>query len=210
MPPSPSHGGVPGPIRIAVLDEYPVLVDGLAQGLSAEPGFTVAVRATSGADLRAKLGTHPCQVVVAEPWLRSGDGITALAEIVESGPEVTVVVFSRMWDEHHVTRLMDLGVHAYVPKSTPMSSLPSLVRSAMSGMETRPGVATMPIAPALTRREAEVLALAGEGLDNVTIGTRLFITERTVRFHLGNAYRKLGAANRTEASVIARRRGLLS
>lgn len=77
-------------------------------------------------------------------------------------------------------------------------------------METRPGVATTPIAPGLTRREAEVLALAGEGLDNVTIGTRLFITERTVRFHLGNAYRKLGAANRTEASAIARRRGLLS
>lgn len=198
------------PIRIALMDEYPVLVDGLADGLAAEPGFTVVARATTGAELLAQLDARPCDVVVAEPWLRSDDGLAALREIVASRPDVTVVAFSRVWDDSRVNQLMDLGARAYVPKSTPMSSLPSIVRSAVAGMETRPSANPAQGDAGLTAREIEVLALAATGLDNVTIGERLFITERTVKFHLQNAYRKLGASNRTEASVIARERGILS
>lgn len=192
------------------MDEYPVLVDGLASGLAAEPGFAVIVRATTGADLLVKLQAQPCDVVVAEPWLRSGDGLAALSELSSSHPGITLVAFSRVWDGNRVNRLMQLGAKAYVPKSTPMSSLPSIVRSAMAGMETRPSTAPVPSAAGLTPREIEVLTLAAEGIANSTIATRLFITERTVRFHLNNAYRKLGAGNRTEASAIARRRGLLT
>lgn len=192
------------------MDEYPVLVDGLADGLESAPGFTVAVRATTGGDLLGQLEARPCDVVVAEPWLRSDDGLAALKTIVASTPEVTVVAFSRVWDDSRVNQLMDIGARAYVPKSTPMSSLPSIVRSAVAGMETRPTATWESGHAGLTPREIEVLALAAQGLDNVTIGKRLFITERTVKFHLQNAYRKLGATNRTEASVIARQRGLLS
>ena len=61
----------------------------------------------------------------------------------------------------------------------------------------------------LTPREIEVLALAAEGLSNSEIGRNLFVTEQTVKFHLGNIYRKLGVGNRTEAAHIATRRGLI-
>ena len=210
MPRIVEGSGVLPSIRIAVMDEYPVLVDGLADGLASEPGFTVVVRATTGADLLGQLGARPCDVVVAEPWLRSDDGLEALGEILSSRPGMTVVAFSRVWDDSRVNALMHLGARAYVPKSTPMASLPGIVRSAVAGMETRPSATQAPGGPVLTPREIEVLALAAKGIDNVTIGRRLFITERTVKFHLHNAYRKLGAGNRTEASVIARHRGLLS
>jgi DNA-binding NarL/FixJ family response regulator len=213
MPPIPEDHGAPGPtgvVRIAVMDEYPVLVDGLAEGLEAVPGFSVVVRASTGRELREQLPTRPCDVVVAEPWLRSDDGLDALAEVLSSRPGVTVVVFSRVWDENRVNQLMDLGARAYVPKSTPMESLPAIVQSAMAGMETRPRGTSATGGARLTTREIEVLGLAAEGLDNVAIGKHLFITERTVKFHLQNAYRKLGAANRTEAAVLARRQGFLS
>lgn len=205
----PGDGASP-PIRLALMDEYPVLVDGLASALGHESGFTVVVRATTGADLLGHLRARPCDVVVAEPWLRSADGLDALRDIVASRPEVTVIAFSRMWDDARVNQLMDLGARAYVAKSTPASSLPSIVRSAMAGVETRPSTNGGPVGAGLTAREIEVLALAATGLDSVTIGARLFITERTVKFHLHNVYRKLGASNRTEASVIARGRGILS
>lgn len=210
MPPDASDDGAPRTTRIAVMDEYPVLVDGLADGLAAEPGFTVPVRATCGADLVAQLASRPCDVVVAEPWLRSDDGLAALADIVAARPGITLVAFSRVWDDNRVNQVMALGARAYVPKSTPMSSLPSIVRSALAGMETRPAATQMSVSSGMTLRELEVLALAAEGLENAAIGRRLFITERTVKFHLQNAYRKLGAGNRTEAAVIARQRGLLS
>lgn len=210
MPPSPDHNGDGPLIRIAVLDEYPVLVDGLAEGLGSEPGFAVVVRATSGAELLEYLAARPCDVVVAEPWLRSDDGLTALAELLAAHPRTTVVAFSRVWDESRVNQVMTLGARAYVPKSTPMSDLPSILRSAVAGMETRPTSTKDSDTAGLTPREIEVLALAAQGIDNASIGKRLFISERTVKFHLQNTYRKLGAANRTEASVMARQRGLLS
>lgn len=198
------------PVRVAVLDEYPVLVDGLADGLNAEDDFVVVVRATSGADLLERLRARPCDVVVAEPWLRSDDGLDAIADIAATMPQVTIVAFSRVWDDSRVAQVMDRGAKAYVPKSTSMSSLPGVVRSAMQGMVTRPTTSPDLDDAGLTPREVEVLALVADGLDNAAIGRGLFITERTVKFHLQNAFRKLGAGNRTEAVALARRRGVLS
>jgi len=196
--------------RIAVLDEYPLWVDALAAALDQDDHFSVDVRAHTGAELLDGLSSHPCEVIVAEPWLRSGDGLAALQQVSATSPDLTIVALSRVWTDDHVRQVMDLGARAYLPKSTPPAILPDLIRGAMGGMTT------FPVAPdaldgasALTPRELEVLGLAADGHDNRTIATGLFISERTVKFHLQNAYRKLGARNRTEASAVARKRGMV-
>ena len=196
--------------RIAVLDEYPLWVDALATALDQDDTFSVDVRAHSGSELLDGLSSHPCDVVVAEPWLRSGDGLAALQQVSATNPGLTIVALSRVWTDDHVRQVMDLGARAYLPKSTPPAILPDLIRGAMAGMTT------FPVAPdalqgatSLTPRELEVLAMAADGHDNRAIATGLFISERTVKFHLQNAYRKLGAHNRTEASAIARKRGMV-
>ncbi len=196
--------------RIAVLDEYPLWVDTLATALDQDDHFSVDVRAHSGSELLDGLSSHPCDVVVAEPWLRSGDGLAALQQVSATSPGLTIVALSRVWTDDHVRQVMDLGARAYLPKSTPPAILPDLIRGAMAGMTT------FPVAPdalqgatSLTPRELEVLAMAADGHDNRAIATGLFISERTVKFHLQNAYRKLGARNRTEASAIARKRGMV-
>ncbi len=209
-PDGTGRSAAPESKRVAVLDEYPLWVDALAAALDQDGHFSVDVKAHSGAELLDGLSSHPCEVIVAEPWLRSGDGLAALQQVSATSPDLTIVALSRVWTDDHVRQVMDLGARAYLPKSTPPAILPDLIRGAMGGMTT------FPVAPdaldgasALTPRELEVLAMAADGHDNRAIATGLFISERTVKFHLQNAYRKLGARNRTEASAIARKRGMV-
>lgn len=213
MPAQPQgrHHAAPHVARVAVLDEYPFSRAGLADGIDAAQGFVVCCLAASGDELIAHLPTCSCDAVVAEPWLRTDDGLDALAHVASHYPDVTIVAFSRVWDRERVQQVMALGARAYVPKTTDVASLPGIIRRAMDGLVTVPheqGEHGHPVD--LTPREFDVLRLAADGNDNAHIAAALHIAERTVKFHLQNAYRKLGAHNRTEAAAIARRQGILS
>ncbi|MBU6364374.1 MAG: response regulator transcription factor [Acidobacteria bacterium] len=213
MSPQPSRGpdSAPPIARVAVLDEYPFSRAGLTDGIAAAEGFTVCCSASTGDELIAHLSTCSCAVVVAEPWLRSDDGLDALARIGHDHPDITIVAFSRVWDRERVQQVMALGARAYVPKTTAVATLPGIIRRAMDGLVTVPqdhGDHGRTVD--LTTREFDVLRLAADGRDNAGIAADLAIAERTVKFHLQNAYRKLGASNRTEAAAIARRQGILS
>ena len=209
-----TYGGrsdAPRVARVAVLDEYPFSRAALADALDAASGFVVCCRAGTGTELLEHLPTCSCQVVVAEPWLRTNDGLDALAYVADHMPDATIVVFSRVWDRQRVEQMMALGARAYVPKTTDLASLPGIIRRAMDGLVTVPDERDGGGRAAdLTPREFDVLRLAAGGRDNSAIAAELRIAERTVKFHLQNAYRKLGARNRTEAAAIARRQGILS
>lgn len=209
----PGEGGVAGPAgttHVALLDEYPLWLNALTEGLNSTAGFRVVLQALRGADLvRSLVGQRP-DVLVLEPWLRSGDGLEAIEHARDAVPGIAVVAFSRIWDDRHVQPVMDLGVAAYVPKTTPVDGLCGVITGARNGLVTRPKAA--PAArevPALTPREMEVLALVADGHPNLAVAQHLFVTERTVRFHLHNVYAKLGADNRTMAVAVARRAGLI-
>ena len=205
------RGSTPRLARVAVLDEYPSALAGLANALEAAEGFSVCCRAISGAELLAHMQTCACEVVVAEPWLRSDDGLDALRHIAAERPDVTLVAFSRVWDRERVQQVMDLGARAYVPKTTDVANIPGIIRRAMDGLVTLPHEqGEHGVRIELTPREFDVLREAADGHDNAAIAADLGIAERTVKFHLQNAYRKLGARNRTEAAAIARRQGILS
>ena len=205
------RGSTPRLARVAVLDEYPSALAGLANALEAAEGFSVCCRAISGAELLAHMQTCACDVVVAEPWLRSDDGLDALRHIAAERPDVTLVAFSRVWDRERVQQVMDLGARAYVPKTTDVANIPGIIRRAMDGLVTLPHEqGEHGVRIELTPREFDVLREAADGHDNAAIAADLGIAERTVKFHLQNAYRKLGARNRTEAAAIARRQGILS
>lgn len=197
--------------RVAVLDEYPFSRAGLADGLTSTNGFVACGTAATGAELLEHMATCSCDVVVAEPWLRSDDGPDALARVAIDYPRVIIVALSRVWDRERVQQVIALGARAYVPKTTDVANLPGIIRRAMDGLVTVPhehGEHGRPVD--LTPREFEVLRWAADGHDNAEIATALHVAERTVKFHLQNAYRKLGARNRTEAAAIARRQGILS
>lgn len=179
--------------------------------LDDEPGFEVVLQAATGTALVEGLAHHRCGAIVVEPWLRSKDGLDAIRQVAARADGTVIIALSRLWDDAHVSRAMDAGAHAYLPKSTDLHRIPGAILRALEGISTMPtraprGAGTR----TLTRREAEVITMAAEGLDNAAIAQALFVSERTVKFHLQNAYRKLGVGNRTAAVAAARREGLIS
>ena len=198
-------------VRVAIADEQPLLMDGVAHAIDAAAGMRVIVRATSGDDLLDRLVDHPVDVVLLEPGMHTGDGLDAIGAVRGLYPETSVIALSSVSDPGHVQQAVAAGANAYVGKSTSAGDLPSIVRHVMAGALVLPGGASETHSVLdLTPRELEVLRLAAEGMTNCEIGTQLYVTEQTVKFHLGNIYRKLGVANRTEAAHQALRRGLIS
>jgi DNA-binding NarL/FixJ family response regulator len=197
---------------VAIADEYPIFRAGLEAALEADPGMTVVVNAGTGTDLLEALGSVPADVVLIEPWMRAGDGLPAVKDILDKHPETVVIALSRVWDGQRVTHLRELGVHGYLDKRTEPRDLPSVVRHVIAGGMVVPvGAAGQGsgMREALSPRELEVLALVADGLSNREIGDRLFVTEQTAKFHVANIFRKLGVKNRTEAARTAMHKGLI-
>ena len=201
----------PGILRVAALDEHPLFLDGLAALIAGSPDMALTVRATSVAELMPALRAAEVDVLVMEPWGPSGDGLMAIAQAAAAHPSMVVVALSWRCDPSHVKQVVANGARGYVSKAASGDDLPAILRHIVAGATVVPsGSAGGPIAWALTPRELEVLALAADGKSNAQVGSVLFVTEQTVKFHLSNIYRKIGAANRTEAARIGRREGLIA
>ena len=195
--------------RLAVLDEYPIQTVGITAALAASDTIRVVLSAASSAALIEGLPQANADVVLMEPWMRSHDGLTTIETIVADYPGIIVIAMSRLWDNSHVARALEAGAAGYLSKSMTIADLPAMVRHVCAGGVVRPQHnGNVPEAAGLTAREREVLSMAARGRSNARIGDDLFITAQTVKFHLSNAYRKLGVQNRTEAAHIAARLGI--
>ena len=119
-----------------------------------------------------------------------------------------------MYEDHeHIDAAFAAGADAYVVKTAHPDDLSLAVRQAFEHSvylaHARPAPPPLDNSPGLTRREIEILQLVAEGQSNASVAKMLWVTEQTVKFHLSNIYRKLGVANRTEASRWAQLQGLL-
>lgn len=207
------HEGTSGPavIRVAIVDEYPAHARGVALAFRAVDGIAVAFVAASGSEARPLIEAAAPDVLLLEPWMRSGDGIALAQWIAASQPQIVVIAFSRMWDTVHVNEAIAAGAQAHLPKDTPTDDLPTIIRHVHAGAVMRPAVsATDASRVPLTDRERDVVRLVARGMKNSQIGTELFITEQTVKFHVRNIFRKFAVTTRTEAAFQAARLGIVS
>ena len=138
-----------------------------------------------------------------------------IREIRLAVPNAKIILLTVRMDAAWLAETADAGIHAAICKAAPPASVGMLIRAVATGnvfhafertVDTR---ATAPAAPELTARELEILRWVAAGESNSAIARQLFVTEQTVKFHLSNIYRKLGVANRTQASHFAFRHGLL-
>jgi DNA-binding NarL/FixJ family response regulator len=208
------------PKRTAVIvDEHPLWLDSVELAV-ARAGLDVVARATSPSEALTHVDELAPDLVVT--GLKTPDGEMAGVDFVrcvrEGVPAAKVVVLSMFDDGAHIDASLEAGAHAYVLKTTHPDDLISAIRQAFnhsvylaSPRPTAVGVgADRDESHGLTRRELEILKLVAEGHSNAQVARRLWVTEQTVKFHLSNVYRKLGVANRTEASRFAQLRGLLA
>jgi DNA-binding NarL/FixJ family response regulator len=198
-------------IGVLLVDDHQMVRTGIATLLAATDEIVVVGQAGDGAAaVTAAAETLP-DVVLMDLSMPVLDGVEATRRILESQPDVRVVVLTSFSDRDRVSDALAAGAVGYLLKDCDPADLLAAVRSAAAGhVPLDPRVARVLLPTGQTRpedamspREVEVLRLVAQGLANKQIGRRLGITERTVKAHLGRVFRALGVADRTSAALWA-------
>ena len=212
-------------IKILIVDDHPVVRDGLNAILETQTDFLVVGEAGDGQEAVAQVEQLQPDVVLLDMDMPLMDGLEALRSIMQQRPDTKVIIFTVFDSDERILAAVQAGARGYLLKGdAPRDEIFRAVRTVYGGgVLLQPVVASkllnqMQAAPAtikpqteepLTAREREVLALLARGLANKEIANRLVISERTVKFHVSAILGKLKADNRTEAVTIAAQRGLI-
>ncbi|MFE6305153.1 response regulator [Nocardiopsis sp. NPDC057823] len=207
-------------IRVLLVDDHPVVREGIRGMLSAEADLDIVGDAASGPEALARVAELSPDVVLMDLRMPGGDGVAATERITADHPGTHVLVLTTYDTDTDILRAVEAGATGYLLKDTPRAELAEAVRAAargetvltgrlagklVTGMRNR----SAPAGPALSPREVEVLRLAAEGATNAAIGRALHISPTTVKTHLMRVYEKLGVGDRTAAVSRAIRQGLL-
>lgn len=219
-------------ISIALIDDHPIVRDGLIAILSDEPDFQVSGAAPSAEDGERLLRrTQPnvtlLDLELAYTGTESMSGIEALPALLQAAPDTKVIVFTAYETEEQVLGALRAGAKGYVLKGAPSEEIGRAIRTVHGGgthlsariaatvvAQLRHNTATggasrQHSSTTLTPREREVLRLVAGGRSNKEIARTLTIAERTAKFHVTSLLNKLGAENRAQAAALAVQRGLL-
>ena len=175
-------------------------------------GFEVVDTVTSARQALARLKRSEVDVVVLNIAL----GTDTIRDIRARHPSTAVIALAKEWQEDEIAEVLSAGAGAYVRRSADPKDLVTAIRQAFDqsiflGPSSGANRATRITGRGsqLTARELEILRLVSDGSTNAELARRLWVTEKTIKFHLSNIYRKLGVSNRTEASRYAQLHGLL-
>ncbi len=212
-----------GAIKVLLADDHALVREGTRRLLEAEPDIRVVAEAGDGAEAVAQAEQTQPDVVIMDIALPGMSGIEATRQIKIRQPHIAVLALTAYDDEQYVLALLDAGAAGFLLKDVRGEELAAAVRAVHRGESVlQPRIAQRallraiarrsptPSPPPLSEREMEVLREAARGLPNKDIARRLNLSVRTIHTHLGNAFNKLGVGSRTEAVLLALRRGWIS
>lgn len=204
-------------IRVVIVDDHPVVRDGLRGMLESQSDFEIVGEASEGeAAVRMAESLNPA-IVLMDLRMPGMDGVTAIREIKTNNPQVQILVLTTYDSDADILPAIEAGASGYLLKDTTREELFAAIRAAARGETVlAPSVAARLVskmrAPGeekLSKRELEVLQLVAEGDSNREIASRLHISQATVKSHLLHIFGKLGVSDRTAAVTVALRRGIL-
>lgn len=208
-------------ISVALVDDHPLVRQGIRTFLSLAPGLEVVAEGDSGeAAVRIASEFRP-DVMLLDLVMPRMNGIEATQQIKEANPQTQVIILTSFADEDQVVPALRAGALSYILKECTGQELITVIEKAARGDATlHPRVANHVVQAVrdagsdillqLSDREHEVLLLIGKGYSNGQIAQHLVISERTVKSHVSSILSKLNMTDRTQLAVFAWQRGLLS
>jgi len=211
-------------IRVVVADDQAIIRDGLVTLLGLLPDIEVVGEAADGREAVAlAVAEHP-DVVLMDLRMPGLDGVGATERIAREAPGTAILVLTTFADDESILAALRAGARGYLTKDAGRAELAAAVRAVAQGQSTfspevgallvnslaaasrPPAVPDALLArfPQLTRREADVLALVGDGLSNGEIASRLFVSVATVKTHINALFAKLGVRDRAQAIALVR------
>src|ERR1700749_5085595 len=196
------------PIRLLIVDDHPVVRDGLRGIFESDPQFEVTGEAGNGAEAVTQARSLRPDVVLMDLRMPDVDGVTAIKRLAELGLDTRVLVLTTYDTDTDVVPAIEAGATGYLLKDAPRSELLRAVRPPPAPPRL-PARCRAPPQEPLSNRERDVLALVARGTSNRDTAARLFISEATVKTHLLHIYAKLGVNDRAAAVATGFERGLL-
>jgi DNA-binding NarL/FixJ family response regulator len=205
------------PIRVMIVDDHPVVRNGLSGMFAGEEEFEVVGEASDGSEAVRRARALTPDVILMDLRMPEMDGVSAIAALTAAGVRARVLVLTTYDTDSDVLAAIEAGATGYLLKDAPPNELFKAVRAAASGETVlSPTVASRvvgqmraPNQEPISQRELEVLELVAQGTSNRDAAARLFISEATVKTHLMHIYGKLGVNDRAAAVAEAFNRGLL-
>ncbi|GAA2047383.1 response regulator transcription factor [Leifsonia soli] len=216
-------------IRVAVADDQAIIRDGLVTVLGLLPDIEVVGEAADGEEAVALAVAARPDVLLMDLRMPVLDGAEATARVRQAAPDTAVLILTTYADDESILGALRAGARGYLTKDAGRAELAAAVRAVASGQTTlAPEVGARVIGaltgtaraaevappdaagalvvrfPSLTRREAEVLALIGDGLSNAEIARTLFVSVATVKTHINAIFAKLAVRDRSQAIALVR------
>lgn len=200
--------------RVLIVADHTLVVHAIRLALRQTSGFQVAGFVDGRQSVAHHLRTVRPDVVLVDDMHNAEHPLARLREVAELSPQATALLLTLRLEDAWLDEAFEAGASAVLSKGVHPVALGTLMREIVAGnvvhrprrQRATPNTADCP----LTARELEILRLAAQGYTNSRIARQLWVTEQTVKFHLSNTYRKLGVANRTEASRYAHMNDLVA
>jgi two-component system NarL family response regulator len=202
-------------IRVLVVDDHSIVRQGLATIINRDPEMTVIAQAEDGQQAIACFGEHQPDVTLMDLRMPQMGGVEAITAICSQFKPARIIVLTTYDGDEDIYRGLQAGAKGYLLKDAKPNELLNAIRMINRGQQYIPPEVGAKLVqrmsnPELSDRELEVLRLMGQGMSNSDIATALTIGESTVKSHVNRILSKLGVSDRTQAVIIAVKRGIVS
>jgi two-component system, NarL family, response regulator len=202
-------------ITLMIVDDHPVVREGLAAILKSQKDIKIVAEAGDGEEACKLYDEFSPSVVLLDLRMPNKDGLGVITELMaRNPPKPRIIVMTTYESEEDIRRTLKAGAKGYLAKGTAPEEIRDAVRKVARGDSLLPASIASKLAesmahPELSERELQVLQYMANGRSNKEIGQVLYISENTVKAHVKSILAKLDAMGRTEAMAIALKRGLI-
>ena len=200
-------------IRVLVVEDHPVVRHGIIAILSQAEDIDVIAEAENGLEAIDQFQIHQPDITLMDLRMPHLEGVETITRIRTHTPQAQIIILTTYDTDEDIYRGLQAGARGYILKDTTAIELINAIRTVHGGKRYIPSEVALKLADRfddsdLTERELEVLQLLSKGNSNQEIATALTISEGTVKFHINNILSKLGAKDRTQAVIMALKKGL--